>query len=256
MALAAVSGCATTRPGREAAAGLPWEVPFSAFPTQRLYRVSYDGPEGGGSFKLTLRLAAPARYQVMAADPLGRPLWSLDAGVDGAGEPAASSSGWEMDVAGGLWLDHRNRLLCHLRGRLEIAHLTPFPVAALPALLLGRLPAAPASGEVAPGVAAALAAGEPPLPGSLSYADADGRRWTATLAGGRPRAWSMREPGEGMAAVTWSGAGGEAVLSDRGRGVQVRWREVVAEPLGTLHPLPAPADYVEVDCAAAYRPSE
>jgi hypothetical protein len=46
-------------------------------------------------------------------------------------------------------------------------------------------------------------------------------------------------------------AAGEAVLSDRGRGIQVRWRELVVEPLVSEPPAPAvPPDYREVDCGA------
>src|SRR5690349_23154179 len=60
----------------------PWQIPQAAYGSQRLYRVSYSGPEGEGSFKVTLRLASPARYQIQAVDPVGRSLWSLDVAND------------------------------------------------------------------------------------------------------------------------------------------------------------------------------
>ncbi|HEX6202420.1 MAG TPA: hypothetical protein VF100_05395 [Thermoanaerobaculia bacterium] len=215
--VAALAGCA----GRRAApvtvadaATAPWEVPASAFGTQRLVRVGYDGPDGGGSFRLTLRLAAADRYQVRAVDPVGRALWSLD-------------------VAGtaGLWLDHRARAACRIEGSLELTagRLTPFPLAALPALLLGRLPAAPA-GELEE-------AGEEGEEG-VAFTDADGRRWSATLDGNLPLSWAMTEPGETMPSVWWRRHAGEQLLSDRPRNVQLRWRETVVEPLaGGLAPL-------------------
>src|SRR5258707_228425 len=71
---------------------LPWQMPQEAYGSQRLYRVSYSGPDGEGSFKVTLRLVSPGRYQVQAADPLGRSLWSLD-----------------LNSADGLWLNHHRR---------------------------------------------------------------------------------------------------------------------------------------------------
>src|SRR5688572_11007846 len=56
----------------------PWEIPADAYGTQRLYRAHYTGPEGDGSFHVTLRLASPVRYQIVAGDPVGRSLWALD----------------------------------------------------------------------------------------------------------------------------------------------------------------------------------
>jgi hypothetical protein len=226
----------------------PWEVPAAALGTQRLYRVTYDGPDGGGSFRLTLRLATAQRYQVRAVDPVGRALWSL--GVAGTS---------------GLWLDHRAGAACRLSGSLDLAagQLTPFPLASLPALLLGRLPAAPAgpleeveeeaqAGEMEP-VAAGEADVETAVAGGrrLAFHDAEGRRWSATLDGGEPLSWAMTEPGEASPSVWWRRHAGEHLLSDRVRGVQLRWRESVVEPLpGALDPLEVPPAFSLVPCSA------
>lgn len=253
---ALASGCASAplrpapEPGAEAPAAAPeaaagestvpgavppWEIPPALLQSQRLYRVRYDGPEGEGGLRLTLWLAASERYRARAVDLLGRPLWSLSA-----------------DPAGGLWIDHRADAYCRLRdaadlGALARLPLAPFPLASLPPLLLGRLPAPPAAGS---GASVATPDGE------IDYRDAEGRRWTATLEAavdaGAPVSWALWEEGAGGPVLTWLTTGGEAVLSDRAAGVQLRWREVVAEPLARL-PAPAepPADYREVSCREA-----
>lgn len=202
----------------------PWEIPAAALGTQRLYRVRYSGPEGEGSVKVTLRLATAERYQVQAADPLGRLLWSLDAGE-----------------GHGLWIDHRAEVACRLGDRLTLAGvpLAPFPLLALPPLLLGRLPAAP-------GADGGLAAGGK---GGLDFVDEKGRRWTARCDGGRPESWTLWAADGRQPRISWLKADGEAVLSDRQQRVQLRWREVVAEPLaGALEPLPVPPGYREIVC--------
>lgn len=198
-----------------------WEIPQAVYGSQRLYRVSYSGPEGEGSFKVTLRLASPARYQIQAVDPVGRSLWSLDVANDA-----------------GISLNHRNRTYCVFEGRFDLdgAPLGPFPLLALPSLLIGRVPAEPASPV------------EEARPGEISFRDAANRRWAAivgedgvveswTMAeGSTPRAWWMRREG-------W------AILSDRVRGMQVRWREVLRENLDREpSSLEAPAGYRQTPC--------
>lgn len=218
-----VEASAVEATGVEAA----WSLPTAELGSQRLYRVSYDGPEENGSFRLTLLLETPERYQVRTVDPLGRALWTLDV----AGEQ-------------GLWTDHRNRLFCRLDGAFDLAaaRLAPFPLPALPALLLGRLPAPPATPVEGEG------------DGRISYRDAEGRRWSARLADGLPAAWTLY--GEDGPSLLWSRQGDESYLSDRLRGSQLRWREVVreglAEPLPARLPSARPAGYREADCATAY----
>jgi|HubBroStandDraft_3_1064219.scaffolds.fasta_scaffold03994_6 hypothetical protein len=207
-------------PAQPAPESPPWQVPPQALATQRLFRMSYSGPEGEGSFRVTLRLATGSRFQIQAVDPLGRSLWTLDA--DGGRD---------------LWLDHRNRVYCRPAGRMDLPGLPlgSFALAELPALLLGRLPAEP------PPDAPPKRQGD-----QLTFEDLQGRRWTATLADGTVRAWTLWEGGE--PAAWWAGrdGGGGGVLSVRaargaaggaGSGVQVRWREVLAEKL-TQEPAP------------------
>src|SRR6185436_10921326 len=109
---------------------------------------------------------------------------------------------------------HRSRSFCRFQGSFETEDLPlgPFPLVALPTLLLDRLPVAPPA---------------PPAPGSsLEFVDADGRGWSVAVDGrGAPTSWSLREGGG--PSVWWVRRDGWSLLSDRKRGVQIRWREVV-----------------------------
>jgi hypothetical protein len=242
IAGAGAAGCAGRRqpaaiPAAPVPESLPWQVPPQALATQRLFRMSYSGPEGEGSFRVTLRLAASDRFQIQAVDPLGRSLWTLDAkgGAD-------------------LWLDHRNRVFCHPAGRLDLPGLPlgSFALAELPALLLGRLPAEPPPDAV------------PARQGDqLTLDDAQGRRWTATLAGGAVRAWTLWEGGE--PAAWWAERDGGGVLSvrpargaagDAGGGVQVRWKQVLAEKLAQEPaPIVPPKGFRELASCAPRAPA-
>jgi hypothetical protein len=222
----------------------PWVVPAAAYGTQTLYRVSVSGAEGQGSLKLTLRLAAPRRYQAQAADPLGRAVWSLD-----------------VEGGKGLWLDHRARLFCRLESAFDLAFLPlgPLSLDALPPLLLGRLPVAPADPAAVaiqplPGAPAGGGGGAGAGDGvaaQLAYSDAAGRRWTAVLRDGRPLSWGLWRDSAAGPVLSWlDSGGGWAVLSDRRKGVQVRWRQTVCEELRSpLAPLAPPADYRPGRCA-------
>lgn len=199
----------------------PWQIPAEALGTQRLFRAHYDGPDGGGGFRLTLRLVRPDRWQAQG-NALGRKLWSLEA-----------------DGEEGLWIDHREDVFCRLDRRLELAGslLAPMPFRAFPALLLGRLPEPPTAGaEVRrrPG-------------GEIVFAGADGRRWRARVEAGRVRRWTLAQDGRTIA--WWQTRGDEAILSDRRNGVQLRWRPVVEEHLARpLDPLAPPPGYRAVEC--------
>jgi hypothetical protein len=218
--LVLASGCASARTAAHPDTPA-WQIPASAIGSQRLYRVGYSGAQGEGAFRLTLLLAATDRYQVRAVDPVGRALWTLDA----AGPR-------------GLFLDHRSRAFCVFAGRFDISGvpLAPFPLMSLPALLLGRLPAEPAAPPRQDGA-------------EIVFADAAGRRWQATLANGaivKWTAWEGEEP-----AYWWARRDNWAALSDRRQGVQVRWREVLTEPLVTPPaPLVPPEGYREAACGA------
>lgn len=197
----------------------PWQVPESELGTQRLFRAHYQGPDGGGGFRLTLRLVALDRWQAQA-NALGRKLWSLEA-----------------DGEAGLWLDHRKDVFCRLEGRLELAGsvLAPLPFRAFPALLLGRVPEPPHDSGVAH------------RGGEWVFGGADGRRWRARIEDGRLVRWTL---GQGRRTVAWwELRDGEAVLSDRDRKLRLRWRPVVREPLaGPLEPLAPPPGYRAVAC--------
>ncbi len=223
---AAAPGAAPRGDAAAAASPAPWQVPADAYGSQSLYRVTVTGSEGDGSVKLTLRLAAPDRFQAQAADPLGRGLWDLD-------------------VAGGrgLWLDHRSRTFCRLAGEVELAALPlgPLSPSALPPLLLGRLPVPPAD---------ASGVGRRPLGGGAgedwSFHDAAGRRWGAVVKDGTVLSWTLWQPGAAAPLLSWvaaagAGSGGAwAELTDRRKGVRVRWRQVLREPLRPSSGSPGP----------------
>jgi hypothetical protein len=197
----------------------PWEIPASELHTQRLFRLRYGGPEGEGGLRLTLRIVAPARYRVSTVDLAGRALWSLS-----------------VEGEDGLWIDHRGERFCRFSGSLGLAALplSPFPLPALPALLLGRAPAVPA-GRVER------------TAGRLEYQDSQGRRWRVETAGREVLEWTLW--GEAGPAVWWRRQAGEAIVSERERAVQIRWREVLRESLLALpSPPEVPAAYAAASC--------
>ncbi|HEX3530965.1 MAG TPA: hypothetical protein VH988_28210 [Thermoanaerobaculia bacterium] len=202
--LLALAACATgPRPAPVGAHGVPpWEIPAAELNTQRLYRASYSGPEGDGSFRMTLRLVSPERYEVEAADPVGRSLWSLD-----------------VAAGRGRFLNHRARTACTFEGSFDLAGvpLGPFPLLTLPALLLGRVPAAPAAAPKAHGH-------------DLSFHDTADRVWSVTAGDdGVVTRWTLSD--SGAPTVWWFRQDAWSILSDRARGVQIRWREVLSESL-------------------------
>jgi hypothetical protein len=212
-------GCASTAPrvspNATAAPALPWELPSTVFGTQRLFQGSYQGPEGSGSFRATLRIVAGDRFRLDAADKLGRALWSL--GVEG-------DDGWFVDHRAGTW--------CPDLTKLELPGLGAGPVSAsaLPALLLGALPVRP--GEPLP---------DPSAP--FEVRDAAGRTWSANVEGGLLTTWTLADAGEPV--WWWRRQGRGGLLSQR-QGRQLRWEELVSEPLrGELPARSIPAGYLE-----------
>ena len=202
----------------------PWRLPTDAYPTQRLFRVQYESPQRDASFKLTLYLLGQSEYRMLAADTLGRKLWSLD--VDPAGQA--------------VWIDHRQKSFCRL-GAAEHLSFTPLarlPLISLPRLLLGRLPADPE---------AALDRQQ----GWLTYLDARGQRWSGRLDDDQQvEWWSLEDRGEKVAWWLREEAAAGVFTHRRSR-QQLRWREVVRE---TLSERPAgleiPYPFREVVCDA------
>lgn len=224
VSLALLAGCSLSGrlailPGRTSSVD-PWKIPEESYPTQRLYRIKYDGPEGRLGFKLTLYLESQAHFRMQAADSLGRKIWDLS--VD------------ETDRA--LWLDHREKRFCQARGasRLGIVPLAHLPLVALPKLLLGRMPAVPAADlrrtkEV------------------VSYRDARGQLWNGGLVDGRLEWWTLVEAGE--AVTWWRGDGDTGFFADGPGKVNLHWREVIREPLARPPaPLEIPPHYGEGAC--------
>ncbi len=216
-----LGACSTTGPfiSSPATSGEPWQIPEEYFPSQRLYRVKYRGPEGDVGFKLTLYLEAEARYRLLASD-LGRKLWSLS--VDAQGEA--------------VWLDYRRKEYCRTSAadELRFVPLAELPPVSLPKLLLGRLPAEPAAG---------LARGKE----NLSFLDSRGYLWNGKLDGEELLWWSLVEAGEAI--VWWRREDRGGVFSDRRGKQQVSWREVVREslrlPLGEIE---IPARFRRGEC--------
>ncbi len=249
VACTGVPGAAPRSPG--AAAAPPavlaepaaWQVPSSAYGTQILYRVAVSGTQGDASLNLILRLASPSRYQAQAVDPIGRAVWGID-----------------VDGDQGLWLDHRGHTWCRLGGALDLAFLPlgPLSLSALPPLLLGRLPAPPASpaSVVRSATSANIAniAGSPVAAATVSYRDTAGRGWSAVVQGGQIVSWGLWLDAGATPILSWANSGAWSVLSDRRKGVQIRWREAVREPLRQLAPMAPSADYREGSCAAVPLP--
>jgi hypothetical protein len=222
----AAAGCASSRgrtastPVERAATSTPWIVPDAELGSQRLIRARLVSEEGRGRFRLLLRLDDPRRYQIRATHPLfNQRLWTLDV----AGEQA-------------VLVDHQQHVVCRYEGAAEIGAipLGPFPFASLPALLLGYLPLPPAGDP------------ERPSPGALAFDDVDGRRWTAELDRDVVASFAV----EGEEKVTWRrDEEGWYVLASEARGLDLRWRETLREPLtDALQPLETPAEYAAGPC--------
>ncbi len=205
-------------PGPPAATGAAG-LPEGAVGQQSLFRATYEGPEGRGALRLTLRLAAPDHYRLSASDGFGRAIWSL-----------------EREAARVVLVDHRRSSWCSLGDSLGMPELSlsEIPLSAIPAVLLGAFPVAGVAGPEA------------------DVVDAFGRRWTGRWRDGRLTSWTLWRDGEPM--VWWQGAGAEGTLSHR-QGMQLRWRRTVVEELDPgLEVLEIPADYREGLCDVARLP--
>lgn len=219
LALVGCAGSGVRRgPSVAAAAEPPWLLPAESLDAQYLFRVRYQGAAGSGSVRLILRLVRPDRFQMQAADTFGRSLWSLEL--------------WDGRT---LLVDHRRGTYCADPPELAIDDiaLRQFDLAALPKLLLGRLPVAPSR------VASSS-------PRRLDFRDEVDRRWRVRLSADRPVAWTMRRRGE--AVLWWTDEPKGGILSHR-EGSQFRWRRTAVEPLPPgFRQLTPPDDYQRIPC--------
>lgn len=205
-------------------------LPAAELDSQTLFRAQYLSTGDEGSFRLTLWLSTPERFRLQAVDPIGRSVWTLDAGEEGV-----------------LWLDHRERVACRYGDSIELPGLSlgAFPIDALPALLLGRVPVEPAASPLATRRGDAV---------HLELLDAAGRRWTATYRRDQLLRWALwpGAAGAGEPLAQLRRDGGWWVLSDRRRDLEVRWQRVVREPLRQPPaPLEVPVDYARRACDEA-----
>ncbi|TNF84818.1 MAG: hypothetical protein EP299_00370 [Acidobacteria bacterium] len=180
--------------------GATWVLAARDLGTQSLFRVRYGGPKRDGGLRLILRLDTSDRFQLAAADVLGRALWSMEL--------------YDGQV---LLVNHAEKTYCVAGEELAIPEvaLDPLPVRALPNVLLGYLPVE-------------LAADSLTADDGFDFSDPAGRRWTGSLETGKPSNWMLWEGAQPVLWWTRQDKGG--ILSHR-QGAQFRWKTVVREPL-------------------------
>jgi hypothetical protein len=181
--------------------------------TQRLFRAELRGPEDSSNVRLVLRLWRADRFSVSASDRLGRALWQIE--VDGAGNRARL-----VEKEAGCTLDPSRTL--ELPGVV-----IPLPVALLPEVLLGRLPAG--------------------VDGRGIRIGAHDERWSYLVEDGALLSWRL-QPSVG-AALEWRRTERGAVLALKAEDLELEWREVANEPLTSLPPAWRPRD--EPECESA-----
>ena len=219
-------------------AAAPWEVPRGDWLSQRLFNARFSTPEGNGRFKLTLRYSNPEQFQVSATDPLGRSLWSL-----------------YVTSSEALLLEHREKRSCSFSDELDLSslYLGSFPVRNLPGLLLGRLPASPFGN-------APLWTDEGDGAKRVRFEDEGFRSWSARLVSAEPEStqsgafvlgltsWTLREA-SGTLLAELERDGEWWVLADRRQDLELRWKQVVEEPLaGPVEIPPVPSRYRRGGC--------
>jgi len=119
--------------------------------------------------------------------------------------------------------------------RLPDPVLAAMPWQSLPRVLLGYLPTKPARIERR-------------TTDEIDFRGEDGRRWTSRLTTGQPSSWVLWE--EDRPVLWWSRQGEGGMVSHR-QGIQIKWREIVSEPL--LEPvaeLQIPSGYQVSECHA------
>lgn len=189
-------------------------------PRQYLFRLAVARGDEAADLRLVLRTAGAARYELRAADLVGRAVWSL--GV--AGQRF-------------VWTDFRERRFC--RGSASNGVRLPLlrfemPLAAVPNLLLEGRPFA-GSGGAGRGS------------GTVTTLDASGRSLASTLADGRLVAWTLHDA-SGHRLADWERDGGGSRLVVPGGNLDLRWRLVSGERGAPLGALAAPEEFRETAC--------
>jgi hypothetical protein len=208
--LACASGGGTGRAGAPSTAA-------AGEPLQLLLRAELADGADRATVRLTLRRWRADRFELEAADVVGRRLWSLAV----AGE-------------GGLWRDARGAATCRLAagGPVRLGELVvPLAPRALPVVLLGGLPVAlppDAREEVAEARA-------------VQFVDDSGGRWRVVLApGGQAVSWRLELGND--SALEWERDGERQRLRTRSPRLEISWSEAARERLAR----PAPP-WVEPD---------
>ncbi len=202
--VALLGACASSARRGAPSAPAPRAAESSTSVRQSLFRLVYDSGGGRVSLRVVLRRVSDDRFQLSAADIAGRPVFGLD-----------------YDSQRAVLVDHRAGIYCLGGPRLRLTEVHPseLPLAALPRVLSGRLPVAPAQG------------------GREEFVDDEGRRWRAGYREEILDRWALLD-GDGPA-LWWSRQGDGGILSRRG-GEQYRWilvvREEGAKPLSEMIP--------------------
>jgi len=222
LALAALA-CRSAAPGPAAqpaanapVAPGPWGLVASDLASQRLYRVQVQRRGDDASLRVVLRLAAVGRFELTAADALGRKLWALT-----------------VDDGRGRWVAGGGARACRFDSGRAL-RFTDFdwglPASHLAAALAGRLPEPPTDSNEAE---------------SIAFVDGAGRSWSALRDGRGPLRWRLALGGGGELVWERRDRGGE--LTADGGEIRVRWSEVAREPLAGEGPHLA-ADDREPEC--------
>ena len=220
MTLAGCSQAPPPRPAGEPAtsrarAGETRAEETQAGAAQTLYRVHYEGPEGGGGLRLVMRQVAADRFQLRAADTFGRAVWSLD-----------------LDREQVLMVDHRRKEACLAGGELRVPEvaLRPLPLPAVARVLDSQVPLpAPVGAD------------------RTDWVDEAGQRWTARWEGGELASWTLWQEGEPQ--LWWIRQPRGGILSHRD-GSQFRWRQTAREELAPAdyRRIEAPVGYRFGEC--------
>jgi len=190
---------------------------------QYLFRLAIGHGGSQADLRLVMRTEGAARYELRAADLIGRTVWSL--GVDGDRF---------------VWSDHRQQHFCRGRApgalRLPVVRLE-LPLKVLPDLLLGDYP---------------LASGGPKPAGKgvVTTTDEAGRRLATRLEGGRPLDWTLFDA-SGHPLAWWQREGPSCRLVVPSEGLSLRWRLISAEHGRPLSALAPPPDFTETNCPDA-----